>query len=191
MLEVGCGDEGGVTPALAAAGYEPLAIDPHAPAGPWYRRQTLEELDERQAFDAAVCGRVLHHVRPLAPALEKLARLAPLLLLDEFTWNAIDDAARDWYEAQYRTLLAAGRPPPGPRDLTEWRARHPDLHTVEVLKAELDLRFEERCFEPRPYLYRWLDGPSSEALEESLVAAGALQPIGWRYAGVSRGAERG
>jgi 2-polyprenyl-3-methyl-5-hydroxy-6-metoxy-1,4-benzoquinol methylase len=54
VLEVGCGQEGGIARELAAAGFEVLAIDPEAPAGPLYRRVTLEELDEPAAFDAVV-----------------------------------------------------------------------------------------------------------------------------------------
>lgn len=183
VLEVGCGEEGGVAPALAAAGYQPLAIDPHAPAGRWYLRATLAELDDRGPFAAAVCGRVLHHVRPLAPALDKLARLAPVIVADEFSWDRIDAAAQEWYEAQHRLLSLAGRAPKGPPDLDEWRRRHPDLHTLEELKPELDARYEERVFEPRPYLYRWLDGSEIEALEARRIAAGTLQPVGWRYVG--------
>ena len=96
----GCGDQGGVTPALVAAGYDVLAIDPRAPEGPNYRRITLEEL-EPEPFDAVVAGRVLHHVTPLAPALAKLAGLAPLLLADEFAWDRIDEAVQQWYERLY------------------------------------------------------------------------------------------
>src|SRR5438105_843642 len=82
VLEVGCGREGGVARELAAGGYDVLAIDPEAPAGPEYRRVTLEELDDPGPFDAVVAGRALHHIDPLAPALDKLSRLAPLLILD-------------------------------------------------------------------------------------------------------------
>jgi Methyltransferase domain len=186
VLEVGCGDEGGVAPELADVGYDVLAIDPEAPRGPLYRQVTLEELDDPGPFDAVVAGRVLHHVHPLGPALDKLAALAPLLLLDEFAWNHMDDPTVDWYERQHRLLVAAGRAPRGPADLGEWRARHADLHAYETLRAEVDARFEERFFEWRPYLYRWLDGPASEALESALVAAGAIRPIGFRYAGARR-----
>jgi len=56
VLEVGCGREGGVAPELAAAGYDVLAVDPAAPPGPWYRRVTLEELDDDGPFDAARAG---------------------------------------------------------------------------------------------------------------------------------------
>ena len=184
VLEVGCGREGGVTPVLAEAGYDVLAIDPEAPEGRLYRRATLEELEDDARFDAVVAGRVLHHVDPLGPALDKLQRLAPLLVLDEFAWNHMDEPTIEWYESQHRVLCAAGHDAKGPPSIAEWRTRHADLHPYETLRAEVDARFEERHFEWRPYFYRWLDGPASEALEEGLIAAGAIRPIGFRYAGV-------
>jgi SAM-dependent methyltransferase len=186
VLEVGCGHGGGVARGLAAAGYDALAIDPDAPEGPLYRQITLEELDDPGPFDAVVAGQVLHHVQPLGPALDKLAVLAPLLILDEFAWNHMDEPTVDWYEAQHRLLVAAGRDPKGPPDLAEWRSKHSDLHPYETLRGEIDARFEERYFEWRPYFYRWLAGPATEALEEGLIAARAIRPIGFRYAGVRR-----
>jgi hypothetical protein len=83
-------------------------------------------------------------------------------------------------------LVAAGREPKGPSDLAEWQGRHPDLHPYETLRAEVDARYDERHFEWRPYFYRWLGGPASESLEEGLIEAGAIRPIGFRYAGVRR-----
>jgi methyltransferase family protein len=186
VLEVGCGHEGGVAPALAAAGFDVVAIDPDAPAGELYRRVTLEEFDDAGPFDAVVAGRVLHHVRPLGAALDKLAALAPVLILDEFAWNHMDEATIDWYESQHRVLMAAGRKPKGPPDLAEWRTRHSELHPYETLRAEIDARYEERRFEWRPYFYRWLEGPATESLEAGLISAGAIRPIGFRYAGVRR-----
>src|SRR5207245_1121725 len=99
VLEVGCGHDGGVAPGLAAVGHDVLAIDPHAPEGPLYRRITLEDLDDPDPFDAVVAERVL-----------------------------------------------------------EWR----------------------------PYLYRWLEGPATESLEEGLIAAEAIRPIGFRWVGSRR-----
>jgi methyltransferase family protein len=186
VLEVGCGREGGVAPALSAAGHDVLAIDPDAPAGPLYRQITLAELDDPGPFDAVVAGRVLHHVHPLQPALDKLVALAPMLVVDEFAWNHVDEPTVDWYESQHRLLVAAGREPKGPSDLREWAARHSDLHRYETLRAALDARYEERSFEWRPYFYRWLDGPASEALETALIDAGAIRPIGFRYVGRTR-----
>jgi hypothetical protein len=184
VLEVGCGEEGGVARELAAAAYDVLAIDPEAPEGPLYRRIALEELDDPGPFDAVVAGRVLHHVRPLEAALDKVARLAPLLVLDEFAWNHIDAATEDWYHRQRRRLAAAGRELKGPPDLRDWRKRHFDLHPYEKLRAEIDARYEERHFEWRPYFYRWLGDAETEAVEKELIAAGAIRPIGFRYAGV-------
>jgi len=181
---LGCGPGGGVAGTVLAAGYDALAIDPNARPGPPYRRVTLEELDDPGPFAAVVAGRVLHHVRPLAPALDKLSGLAPLLVLDEFAWNHMDEPTIDWYQSQHRVLRAAGREPKGPPDLAEWRARHDRLHPYETLRRELDARYEERHFEWRPYFYRWLDGPATESLEQGLIGAGAIRPIGFRYAGV-------
>jgi hypothetical protein len=186
VLEVGCGRAGGVAPALAEAGHDVLAIDPDAPEGPLYRRITLEELDGVGPFDAVVAGRVLHHVEPLGPALDKVAGLAPLLVLDEFAWNHMDAATVDWYESQFRLLVAAGREPKGPPDLGEWRRTHSGLHPYETLRAELDARYETVLSERRAYLYLWLEGPASEALESTLIDAGAIRPIGFRYVGRTR-----
>jgi hypothetical protein len=186
VLEIGCGREGGVAPVLAASGYDVLAVDPEAPEGPLYRQITLEELDDPGPFDAVVAGRVLHHVPLLGAALDKLARLAPLLVLDEFAWNHMDRPTMEWYEAQRRLLAAAGQEPKGPPDLAEWRAKHSDVLPYEMLRAEVDARYDERHFEWRPYFYLWLGGPASEGLEAALIGAGAIRPIGFRYAGVRR-----
>src|SRR3954451_17114693 len=184
ILEIGCGREGGVVAELAEAGYEVLGVDPDAPAGPSFRRARFQEVDD--AYDAVVAGRMLHHVTPLDEGIAKVARLAPLLVVDEFAPNRIDDAARDWYEGQHRMLVAAGAYPPGPPELSEWATRHPGLHSDDTVLAALRAHFDELVYEPLPYLYRWLAGPSSEALESTLVGAGALPAIGYRWVGTAK-----
>ena len=188
VLEVGCGREGGVVATLAASGYEVLGVDPDAPDGPQFRRARFQVIDGD--YDAVVAGRVLHHVEPLDDGIEKLARLAPLLIVDEFAPNNIDAEARDWYEGQHRMLTAAGADPPGPPDLGAWATRHAGLHSDHTLLAALRTHYEEVVYEPRPYLYRWLEGPSSEALEQALVGAGAFPAIGYRWVGRARRARR-
>lgn len=182
VLEIGCGDAGGVVSALVDAGYDAIGVDPRAPEGERFRRVDFREADGE--YDAVVAGRVLHHVRPLGEALDRVAALAPLLVVNEFAWDRIDAAAQDWYEGQRRTLVAAGADPPGPPSIDEWRRKHRDLHPHESLLGGLRERYRERTFEWVPYLYHWLGGPSSESLEEALVAAQALPAIGWRWAGV-------
>jgi methyltransferase family protein len=186
VLEVGCGRAGGLVELLAERGYDTLGVDPDAPEGDRFLRTTFQEARNRllrASWDAVVAGRVLHHVEPLDEGLDELARLAPLLLVDEFAWDRIDAAAQDWYEGQHRLLRAAGVEPYGPPHLDEWRGRHGGLHPHDLVLSELRARYEERALEWVPYLHRWLGGPSSEGLEQSLVDAGAVPAIGYRWAG--------
>jgi hypothetical protein len=185
VLEVGCGREGGLVELLAARGYDVVGVDPHAPEGERFRQAEFQEIDGE--WDAAVAGRVLHHVNPLAEGIAHLASLAPLLVVDEFASNRIDPSAQDWYEAQHRMLRASGADPYGPPSLDEWRVRHPGLHSDTVLLAALRSHYDELVFERIPYLHRWLEGPSSEALEQGLVDAGAFDFIGFHWAGRRRG----
>jgi SAM-dependent methyltransferase len=187
VLEVGCGHEGGVVELLAGAGYDVLGVDPHAPEGERFLRTTFQEARNRlllEGFDAVVAGRVLHHVNPLDEGLDLLAAIAPLLIVDEFASDRIDRAAQDWYEGQHRMLRAAGAEPNGPAALDEWRERHPGLHPHVVLLAALRARYDELELEWLPYLSRWLGGPSSESLEQTLIDAELIPAIGYRWAGV-------
>lgn len=183
VLEIGCGPEGGLVTALVEAGYDVLGVDPRAPAGERFVQARFEEVD-LGAFDAVVAERVLHHVDPLGAGLERLAAAAPLVLVDEFAWDLLDEPAQEWYEGQYRLLRAAGVQPPGPPSLDEWRERHAgELHPHGLLLAALRERWQETALEWVPYLHRWLGGPASEGLEEALTGAGAFPAIGWRWAG--------
>jgi hypothetical protein len=184
VLEIGCGTEGGVTPALAAADYDVLGIDPRAPEGPLFRRVTLEQF-EPERYDAVVAGRVLHHVGDLDAALDKLAAAAPLLVLDEFAWERMDEPTIDWYEGQYRMLQLAGSEPSGPPDLHAWRWEHADLHPSDAVRRAVDARYDERTSEWRPYLYRWLGGPAALELEQMLVDSDLIRALGFRDAGTS------
>jgi len=69
-----------------------------------------------------------------------------------------------------------------PGDVDGYRAALIQLAQDDALRA----RYEERAFERLPYMHRWLGGPSSEALEQSLVDAGAFPAIGYRWAGSAR-----
>jgi len=182
VLEIGCGEKGGLVALLRDAGYDALGVDPEAPEGEHFRRIDFREVEG--SFDAVVAGRVLHHVRPLDDAVATLAELAPLLIVDEFAPDLIDDAAQDWYEGQYRMLAAAGAVSEyAPASLDDWRARHPDLHPHRALLGALRTHFEEQTLEWVPYLHRWLRGPSSAALEQTLIDGRAFPAIGYRWVG--------
>jgi hypothetical protein len=181
VLEVGCGDRGGLVEELAEAGYDAVGVDPRAPHGPRFRQLDYRDVDER--FDAAVAVRVLHHVQPLDEGVAKLAELAPLLVVDEFAPDLIVGGAQRWYEEQHRLLRQAGADPGGPHNLDEWRAHHHDLHPHDRLLAALRSRYEERALEWEPYFHRWLHAPEREPLERAAIAAGEIPAVAWRWAG--------
>lgn len=186
VLEVGCGEEGGLVPDLLERGYDAVGVDPHAPPGDRYLRTRLEEARgalAAQAWDAAVAARVLHHVDPLDDGVALLARLAPLLLVDEFAPDLIRGAAQAWYEER---RPAAGDVP-APESIDEWRLRHPGLHAHDLVLAALRRHYAERELAWGPYFHRWLRSEGLEAEERAAIAAGEIPAVGWRWAGSSLG----
>jgi SAM-dependent methyltransferase len=170
VLEVGCGN-GELARALAAAGYDVLAIDPEAPDGPIFRRTTIEELDGCGPFEAVVASRSLHHVHDLPAALDKMAALlrsGGSIVLDEFAWERLDAASAKEVGI----------------DLDEWREEHEGLQTAGAMLGELGRRFEKRILAWEPYLYRESRQAVSEERERELIRAGRLAPTGFRYFGV-------
>jgi len=172
VVEIGCGDLGGVVPALVAARYDAIGVDPRAPAGPRFRQVDFREVDGE--YEAVVAGRVIHHLDPLDEAVARLADLAPLLVVDEFAWDLIDTELQAWYEAE-----RAARPDAvGPPTLEEWRWRHPGLHPHDVLLEALRARYDERVLEWVPYFHHWLGDVESP------------DRIGYRWVGTSTSTTR-
>ncbi len=192
VLEVGCG-QGELTTALSVAGYDAVGIDPAAPEGDLFRRLKLDDLEEPdEPFDAIVAGRSLHHLRDLEAGLDKILRLLRedgLLVLDEFAWDRMDESTLDWLYGQRRALAAAGHgeAPTSLDELrSEWEEEHVGLHGYAAMRAALDERLEQRAFGWTPYLHRSLGGAASAVLEQALVDAGAIQALGFRYAGTPK-----
>ena len=65
VLEIGCGPVGDSTYAIAAAGYDIVAVDPVAPEGPLFRRIPFEDFTEPGPFDAVVASLSMHHIADL------------------------------------------------------------------------------------------------------------------------------
>ena len=192
VLEVGCG-QGELTTALSVVGYDVLGIDPRAPHHDLFRRITLEDVDDPDgSYDAVVAARSLHAIRDLDHALDRIAALlrpGGVLVVDEIGWDLIDEATLDWLYGQRRALAAAGQGT-APSSLEalheEWDADHLGIHGFSPLRAEVDARFEERAFDWTPFLHRLVGGVATEVLEQALIDAGAIQALGFRYAGVAR-----
>lgn len=191
VLDVGCG-RGELTTALSVAGYDALGIDPIAPAGELFRPLKLEDLDESDSFDAVVAGFSLHHVRDLDAGLDRIVQLlrpGGVVVVDEFGWDRLDDTTLDWLYNQRRALAAAGHgDTPASQDelRRDWSAEHLGLHGFAALRDGLDARFDELEFEWVPHLHRKLKGVATEVLEQALIDAGAIQALGFRYAGAAR-----
>ena len=150
VIEIGCGDRGGVVRELVDAGYDAIGVDPRAPSGERFLQVDFREVGG--SFDAAVAGRVVHHLDPLGPALDHLAALAPRVVVDEFAWDLIDPELEAWYEAE-----RARRPDAvGPPTLGEWCWRHPGLHPHDAVLEGLRARWDECALEWVPYFHRWL-----------------------------------
>ena len=192
MLDVGCG-QGELTTALAVAGYDVLGIDPLAPAGELFRRLKLEDVDEAERFDGIVAAFSLHHVRDLDAGLDKIAGLlrpGGRLVVDEFAWDRLDEtdarlvlrpAARARGRRARRRARLAGRAASavGRRSISACTGSPPCARASTRASTSGSSR-------GLPHLHRTLAGVATEVLEQALIDAGAIQALGFRYAGVVR-----
>jgi SAM-dependent methyltransferase len=176
VLEVGAGD-GELAAALAAAGYEVVAIDPSSEVEN-VRRVALHELDE-PPFDAALAVVSLHHVEPLAESLARLAALVRpggVLVIDEIDFERLDErAARWWLERS-----GHGGEPADVLGVID------HMHSLRRLCDGLAPWFEIGEPVRGAYLYRWNIPTDVRADEEAGIAAGELPAMGARLVGIRR-----
>jgi SAM-dependent methyltransferase len=186
VLEVGAG-RGELAAALRAAGWDVVAIDPAADGAPGVEPVALLDAAlEEASFDAALAVVSLHHVEPLA---ESCARLAEVvrgggpLVIDEFDVERFDERAAGWLAAQRGAagFDVHGYPADWPADLQE------HLHPLAEVRDALAPGFALGEPVRGAYLYRWDLDPALQAVEERLVADGALPATGARLVGIRRG----
>jgi SAM-dependent methyltransferase len=183
VLEVGAGD-GALAEAIAAAGYEVVAIDPASGADN-VRPVPLHELSEPpDSFDAAVAVLSMHHVEPLPESCRRLAgviRPGGTLVLDEFDVERFDTAAARWWLDQHELGSEGER---RPEAIVEDLRHH--CHSFSELLAVLEEWFELTQPIRGPYLYRWKLSPEVRDVEERLIAAGRLAETGVRVVGTRK-----
>lgn len=121
-----------------------------------------------ELFDAIVFSFSLHHIFPLADALESVRRLlvpGGLVLAEEFAWDEIDDSTARWFYGMWSLLETCGvlseeysaeghhhrdhahpsTPEALQTPLGEWMEEHhhePPLHKGKEMLGGLERRFE-------------------------------------------------
>jgi SAM-dependent methyltransferase len=178
VLEIGAG-EGALARALAAAGYDVLAIDPE-PRGAEVQPAALHELGEAPAsFDAAVAITSLHHVEPLQESLTRLAELLKpggVLVVDEFDVGAFDERAAEWWLRQRRAL--GGEEQSTAQELVGDHRAH--LHPLERIVAALEPHFRVGAPIYGTFLYRWNLDDALRHEEEVAIARAQIPAVGAR-----------
>ncbi len=194
VLEIGCGS-GDLARALAADGFEIVAVDPRAPDGPWFRQIRLEDFAEPGPFDAIVASLSLHHVEDLDAAVDKIAGVLDadgVLVLQEWDKELLAGDTARWYHAQRRARSRQDEHPVAD-DFDTWlaesREKLGDVHPLGDVRRALARLFDERVFARVPYLYSYLLDDSLQPVERSLIEAGELAAVGALYVGAPRAGE--
>ena len=183
VLEIGCGDQGGITPVLVAAGYDVLAIDPRAPAGrATDRSRSMSSSRSRSTRSSRARAPPRDTPRP---ALSKLAGSHRC---------SSPTSSRGIGSTQRCNSGTSGSTPSGATTVLIRRGRRTSTRGApvtsictrsETLLAALDAVYETDEVEWRPYLYHWL-GDRTEPLERAAIDAGELPAIWYRFTGRAR-----
>jgi SAM-dependent methyltransferase len=201
---------------LQACGYDVVAIDESAELV--QQTRTLG-VDARVAawpsfvdtpFDVVLFARSLHHIQPLAEAVEHAHRLvvpSGLVIVDDFAWAEIDSITAEWFYGVVRllnvcqTLIAkedsfASELVRSDGSFAFWQHSHDhELHPVTAMWSALRSHFQSLSETSAPYLYRYLCPVIAENeagyaivsqvrdMEQRLAHLGALTLIGRRFVG--------
>ncbi|HEU4426304.1 MAG TPA: methyltransferase domain-containing protein [Pilimelia sp.] len=201
VLEIGCGPLGGFVPALRAAGYAAVGVDPEAPDEPGYHRIEFEDYPIAEPVQAVVACTSLHHVDDLDRVLDRVrAALAAdgVVVVVEWARERFDEATARWCFARLGATGSGDEPGWLHRRRDEWMASGlswdeyvrswadaEGLHTGERILHGLRARFEERACAVGPYFFADL-ASTRAADEQAAIDAGEIFATGIRYVG-SRG----
>jgi SAM-dependent methyltransferase len=195
VLEIGSGD-GAVTERLVDVGIDAIGIDPHATDTPHTRQIALEEFDAAP-FDVVFASVSLHHLADPARTVEALRRLSKpgtVFLVREFDRLLVDHepTLRWWYHQRLaqEAAVGTGDDDHGLGETFEafherWRQEmeHHVLPWATVRDLLHEAGFTTTAEWSSPYLYRWGLTEPARAIEEDLIARGAIHEVGVRWAG--------
>jgi SAM-dependent methyltransferase len=218
ILDVGCGT-GLVASRLQVRGYEVVAIDESAELVQQTRGLGVDAhlatwpsfVDT--PFDVVLFARSLHHIQPLAAAVEHAHRLlvpSGLAIVDDFAWAKIDPVTAEWFYSVVKLLTTcqvlmeqedsfATELVRSGGEFAFWEQSHDrDLHTVTAMWSALQSQFQSLSQSSAPYLYRYLCPVVAEneagyaivsevrSMEQRLAHLGMLTLIGRRFVGRKR-----
>jgi SAM-dependent methyltransferase len=202
IIELGCGAAGGHVPALLAAGYQAVGVDPEAPAGDGYLAIPFEQYRPGEPVDAVLASLSLHHVADLGAVLDQVAGLlrpGGTLVVIEWGWDTLDEATARWCfgqrlrdaaeqeDEEHGTWLAHLREQwmdsgqPWPDFIRDWAQGH-GLHPMTAIEAALAGRFTTLHQSRGPYYFPELAGTGPDG-EQAAIDAGQIQAGCLRYAG--------
>jgi len=179
ILEVGCGT-GALAVRLAEAGYHVLALDSSPAAVRSARAKGVDAqvvawpmaMTERyrQAFDAVVFSRSLHHIQPLGQTLDQVRSvLAPggIVAIEDFAYSELDRETATWFFDVLQLLDASGVFTRSDREFGRhllrsggsfllWQeAQDHEITPAVEMRAAVAQRFELASEVAEPYLYRY------------------------------------
>ncbi len=202
ILEAGCG-RGALAAALAELGHDVTGVDRDAEMAAAARARGVDVvhadlLAVSGEYDVVLFTRSLHHAEDLDAVVAHAATLlAPggQLVIEEFAWERVDQAAAEFVYDSGALLAAAGLLDTGTPTadlLGTWVEKHERLHRGSAMLAAL-ARFGEVTTVDTPMLWRMVDGRGGRwldpgrapdvlaalrAAEERRLAAGTLPRIG-------------
>jgi SAM-dependent methyltransferase len=198
VIDLGCGQFGGLVPALHRAGYEAYGVDIEAPDGPGYYQVEFEQFMPAQPADAVIASTSLHHTADPDVVLDHVRvalRPGGALIVVEWDWPRFDERTARWCFARLNDAAEPGwlhrhrdrwrqSGQPWSAYLASWAAEE-GLHPGDALIAALSLQFDTVQLARGPYVFADLNSISPED-ERAAIERGELNATGIQFVGARR-----
>ncbi len=180
VLEAGCG-RGALAAALADVGYEVTGVDRNADMAAAAKERGVPVIqadvqDVSGEYDVVLFTRSLHHAESLDDLLAHAATLlAPggQIIIEEFAWERVDQAAAHFLYDNLAILVAAGlldAEPPKDDLLEAWVDGHNHLHHGAAMLAALGRAGSDLTTVATSILWRLVDGRGATWTEPARAA---------------------
>ncbi|HEY4460870.1 MAG TPA: methyltransferase domain-containing protein [Pseudonocardiaceae bacterium] len=184
VLEVGCG-RGALAAALGKLGYDVTGVDRNADAAAAARERGVRviEADVHEVtgeYDVVLFTRSLHHAEDLDGILAHCATLGGQLVIEEFAWERVDEAAAEFLYDNRALLVATGvldADTPAEDRLEFWVAGHEHLHRGAAMLDALERAGSDLTTVDTAMIWRLVDGRGGEWTAPGTHASSALDAI--------------